>query len=187
MSSDLTKAEESELPDDVKAIISEAQSKRRLFKKHLNLYFGFTISSAPLVTLLIFVSNSLFVRMFSVCVVAIVAWTGIFYYFAQKKKGVYGIQASALKRLASTNDKRLIGVLLDSASYLRVNHPYPRSQDLLQPLLLQIDSDDSHLLTGEQKSMLIHRMHNSDLEFTLTILSVLGKIGDAKHSLVVFS
>ena len=170
--------EEEDLPEDLKAILTEAEVKRNRGRRHFNFFTKLCYCCFSLILLIMLIAKGLPLNLSLILIPIVPLYICIIYHFCQRKKGFYGLAGQAIERLAHSKDKRVIGVLLDSLVHFNNYNPPVQRKYPLQPLLPLLNADNVSLLTKEQKTTLTSLLNNSEEEFMFTVFSALEQIGD---------
>ena len=181
MSSDLAKTEESELPDDVKAIVAKVQSnKDRWLTDSINLIriqnlliifcgvIGFLCLKGTLV------AN--FTRIIILIVVFSLANKCLNLRYGKKRIHCSGRD---FERLEAFCDRRTINAAFDISLDDPKGKYAARWNDLMHNLLSQLTPSDSYLLSKDRKATLLNLVRSDGKGETLFALTVLSQVGDA--------
>ena len=177
MPDELTTTEpEADLPDDLKVIIAKKAVNDKIGLHNLWL-FAFVILffiSIPVGTIVGNEHATLFCLALFIFSIPVFALS-----MRYRKKRAHGFSRQEYERLFSSNDKRVIGTILQFVSERDEWFLTSQRRDHLQNLLSLLTPEDTHLLTEQHKKVLVNLIRPDAEELTFAALNALEKVGDS--------
>ena len=179
MSEEITTTEIDELPEDVKTLFANIKKKRKARYRDvllvLTLSIGFLLL---LIQLFLEAPPSATSSLMTVLLPAILEVYLLLCLVSREGKGIYGFDEREMERIALTDDKRVIGAVLDLSGHTPSRSYSPQRIALMQNLLSRLTPEDAHLLSRKQKIILVNSIRPNGKGITFVALKALHQFGD---------
>ena len=172
---------ESDLPEEIKAILAKNKAGRKKFRRNLLIFMIFVMLVYFLGMFSLFLSGHFLHSILFLLALVAGEIFGIRLLKANWKKAGYEIDESEIECLNSIEDKRVLGVLLDfNFSYLSKERG-EKVKSLLAKRLRSLTLEDGNLLTQKQKRRLVSLVYTSKDDLIIAIFGYLEQIGDTNQ------
>jgi len=102
----------------------------------------------------------------------------LIYLNSRERKGIYGFDEREIEHIALTDDKRIIGTVLNLSGHTPSWNYSPQRVALMQELLSRLTPEDAHLLSRKQKIILVNSIRPNGKGITFVALKALHQFGD---------